>query len=174
MWLLVVPSHQRKLAGRKFSLIQDPRPRKSSNFTAPCTVSIRQSKCLWILVQMTRTECAKSRGVLGSNANVGKSDRYFQFDWPSNITKWTALVACVQWMVSTDSAEKTTSLKLKVCRLMTFISAFYVRHSIASMKNVYLPSPHSNSGDLLAHATRSNTSEADSNICLQLSVYEKM
>ena len=67
-------------------------PCKSSQFRALCVVSTQLSKPFWIWAQMAGT-CAKWRRVLWSNMNVeGKSDWYFLFYWPANITYWTVLV----------------------------------------------------------------------------------
>lgn len=67
-------------------------PCKSSQFRALCIVSTQLSKPFWIWAQMAGT-CATWRRVLWSNMNVeGKSDWYFLFYWPANITYWTVLV----------------------------------------------------------------------------------
>ena len=78
-----------------FPLIKKKRRKKKkagwifsrSKFRAPCIVSIRLSNCLWSLAQTSGTVCAKRRrvGLLWRNV-VGKSDRYFQFYWPADIT----------------------------------------------------------------------------------------
>ena len=82
-----------KLAGWKFSHIHDSELCNSSKFRAPCTFSIKLSNCLWILVQMTETVFVKRRRVLWRNVNVvDKSNHYFLFYWPADITKWTALI----------------------------------------------------------------------------------
>ena len=82
-----------QLAGWKFPHIQNSGPRKSSQFRTACTVSIRLTKCLWILAQTTGTGCAIQRRILWRTVSVvGKSDRYFLFYWSEDITEWTALV----------------------------------------------------------------------------------
>ena len=76
IWFDLPLFHQSWLSGNFHAFISGPR--KGSKFRAPCTFSIRLSKCLWILVQTTGTVCSKRRRVLWRNVNVvGKWDCYF-------------------------------------------------------------------------------------------------
>ena len=101
-WLF--PLIKERLAGPKFPRIQDSGPHKGIKFEAPCIVSILLSKWLWILAQTTGTLCAKRRRVFWRNVNVvGKSDRHFLFDGPSDITEWTAIADFTLYLLSSSA-----------------------------------------------------------------------
>ena len=137
MWVLVVPPHQRRVGWEDILLHSGPH--KDSKFRAPCIVSIRLSKCLWILAPMTGTVCAKRRRVLWRNLNVvGISDHYFLFYRLVDITEWTALVSL---SALTDNTATVLYLKKKIKKnlshyrwelfsaLPNFTSAQLCRHS---------------------------------------------
>ena len=92
MWLLVAPPYQRKVGWAEIfpHSLQDLTNTINSDFQVLSPSDCQYSFESW----RRRLElCVGSGGVLWWNVNVvGKSDRYFLFCWPLDITKWTAFV----------------------------------------------------------------------------------